>query len=100
MRVTVESTALATVAYDEARASLQLECCSWAVYLYCGVPPALHPALLAVPAQGGYCNRTRGGRDLYRPIWDCNTVAPRAAVAARCAQSGERHGTHPGRVAG
>jgi hypothetical protein len=84
MRVTtVESTALATVAYDQARALLQLEFRSWVVYLYGGVPAAGHPALLNVPAQGGYFNRTIGGR---YPILDCNTMPPRAAVAAGWAQ--------------
>jgi Insertion element 4 transposase N-terminal/KTSC domain len=83
MRVTVEPTALATVADDEARESRQLEFGSWAVYLYCGVPPAVPQALLEVPAQGGYFNRTIGGRYLYHPISDCNTVAPHAAVPAR-----------------
>jgi hypothetical protein len=80
MRVTEESTALATVAYDEARELLQLEFCSWVVYLYCGVPAAGHPALLEVPSQGGYFNRTMGGR---YPILDCNIMPPGAAVPAR-----------------
>jgi hypothetical protein len=81
MRVTVESTALATVAYDEARESLQLEFCSWAVYLYCGVP-AVPPAFLDVPSQGRYFNRTMRGQYPYRPIADFNPVPPRAAGPA------------------
>ena len=40
---TVESTTLATVAFDEARELLRLEFCSRAVYLYFGVPAAVHP---------------------------------------------------------
>jgi hypothetical protein len=53
MRVTEESTALATVAYDDARELLQLEFCSWVVYLYCGVPAAVHPALVVSSSPSG-----------------------------------------------
>src|SRR5262249_4791611 len=68
--VTVESTALAMVVYDEARELLQLEFCSWAVGLYFEVAAAVHQALLDLPSK------------------------------TRCRQSGEPHGTHPGAVAG
>src|ERR1039457_3294368 len=46
---TVESTSLATVAYDDARKLLQLEFCSRAIYQYFGVPAAVHAALLRAP---------------------------------------------------
>jgi len=53
MRVaTVESSTLVTVAYDETRSLLQLEFCSRAIYLYFGVPPAVHQALLDAPSKG------------------------------------------------
>jgi hypothetical protein len=69
MRVaTVESTTLATVAYDEARELLQLEFCSRAVYLYFGVPAAVHQALLDAPSKGRYFNRAIRGRFPYRPV--------------------------------
>jgi hypothetical protein len=46
MRVaTVDSTTLATVAYDETQELLRLEFCSRAVYLYFGVPATVHQAL-------------------------------------------------------
>jgi hypothetical protein len=48
----VESTTLATVAYDEARELLQPEFRSRAVYQYFGVPPAVHQALLDAPSKG------------------------------------------------
>ena len=86
MRVTtVESTTLATVAYDEARELLQLEFCSRAVYLYFGVPAAVHQALLGAPSKGKYFNQAIRGRFLYRPILDSGSV-PRAEaeMAARC----------------
>lgn len=67
MRVaTVGSTTLATVAYDEARERLQLEFCSRAVYLFLGVPPAVHEALLNAPSKGRYFNQTIRGRYPYR----------------------------------
>ena len=63
---TVGSTTLATVAYDEARERLQLEFCSRAVYLFFGVPPAVHEALLNAPSKGRYFNQTIRGRYPYR----------------------------------
>ena len=58
MNVTaVESSTLATVAYDGARELLQLEFRSRAIYLYLGVPAAVHEALLRAPFKGGYFNR-------------------------------------------
>src|ERR1017187_9178422 len=52
MNVTiVESTSLATVAYDDARKLLQLEFCSRAIYQYFGVPAAVHAALLRAPPR-------------------------------------------------
>lgn len=69
MRVaTVESSTLATVAYDEARGLLQLEFCSHAVYQYFGVPSAVHQALLSAPSKGRYFNHAIRGRFPYRLI--------------------------------
>ena len=54
MRVTsVESTALATVGYDEALELLQVEFRGRAIYRYFGVPAAVHQALLGAPSKGG-----------------------------------------------
>jgi hypothetical protein len=87
MRVaTVESTTLATVAYDEARELLQLEFCSRAVYLYFGVPVAIHQALLDAPSKGRYFNQSIRGRFPYRPIPDFSIVPRHADVATRCDQ--------------
>ena len=67
MRVAnVGSATLATVAYDEGRERLQLEFCSRAVYLFFGVPPAVHEALLNAPSKGRYFNQTIRGRYPYR----------------------------------
>jgi hypothetical protein len=66
MNVTpVESTTLATVAYDDAQALLQLEFRSLAIYQYFGVPPAVHAALLRAPSKGSYFNRVIRGRLPY-----------------------------------
>ena len=82
--VTVESTTLATVGYDETRKLLQLEFCSRAVYVYFGVPATVHQALLAAPSKGRYFNRTIRGRFTYRPALDFHTVWRSAEIPARC----------------
>ena len=86
MRVaTVESTTLATIAYDEARWLLQLEFCSRAVYQYFGVSRAVHQALLDATSKGSYFNRSIRGRFPYRPISACELV-PRSEAPAGCDQ--------------
>ena len=62
---TVESTTLATVAYDKARGLLQLEFRSRAIYQYFGVAAAVHEALLCAPSKGSYFNRFIRGRFPY-----------------------------------
>jgi hypothetical protein len=79
MNVTaVESTTLATVAYDEARELLRLEFRSQAIYQYFGVPSAVHQALLGAPSKGRYFNRTIRGRFPYRLVRSLEAV-PRDA---------------------
>jgi hypothetical protein len=66
MHVTaVESTTLATVAYDKARGLLQLEFRSRAIYQYFGVAAAVHEALLGAPSKGSYFNQFIRGRFPY-----------------------------------
>ena len=66
MHVTaVESTTLATVAYDKARGRLQLEFRSRAIYQYFGVAATMHEALLGAPSKGSYFNRFIRGRFPY-----------------------------------
>jgi len=85
MRVaTVESSTLATVAYDEARELLQLEFCSRAVYQYFGVPAVVHQALLDAPSKGRYFNHAIRGRFPYRLISNLEAVPPAAEVPAGC----------------
>ena len=83
MRVaTVESTTLATVAYDESRKLLQLEFCSQAAYLYFGVPSAVHQALLGAPSKGKYFNQTIRGRFPYRLVRSLEAVPRDAEMPA------------------
>ncbi len=86
MRIaTVESTTLATVAYDEARELLQLEFYSRAVYLYFGVPAAVHQALLGAPSKGRFFNQTIRGRFRYCRVPDFDAVPLHAeAVGCHC----------------
>ena len=86
MRVaTVESTTLATVAYDETCELLELEFCSRAVYQYFGVPAMIHEALLSAPSKGRFFNDVIRGRFAYRLIPVFDAVPPDAEVPTGCA---------------
>lgn len=75
MRVaSVESSTLATVAYDEARQLLQLEFCSRAVYQYFSVPWAVHQALITAPSKGRYFNQAIRGHFRYRLLGNCDAL--------------------------
>ena len=81
MHVTaVESTMLATVAYDEARELLQLVFRGRGIYRYFGVPAAVHQALLGAPSKGSYFNQAIRGRFPFCPISEWNAGAPDAAT--------------------
>jgi len=80
----VESTTLATVAYDDAQELLQLEFCSRAVYQYYGVPAPVHEALLRAASKGSYFNRAIRGRFPYRLVSNFNADMPDAVLPAEC----------------
>ena len=82
--VTVESNTLARVAYDEAQELLQVEFCSRAVYLYFGVPGAVHQALLGAPSKGRYFNQTIRGRFPYCLISNFDALPADAEIPAGC----------------
>ncbi len=65
---TVESSALASIAYDGTRELLQVEFSSRALYQYFGVPATVHEALLRAPSKGSYFNRAVRGKFPYRLI--------------------------------
>jgi lysyl-tRNA synthetase class 2 len=79
MNVTaVQSSTLASIAYDSTRELLQLEFNSRAVYQYWGVPVSVHEALLRAPSKGSYFNQTIRGRFPYSRISHAaQTVAER-----------------------
>lgn len=64
----VESSTLATVAYDDTGQVLRLEFRSRAVYGYFGVPPNVHRDLMAAASKGSYFNRNIRGRFPYRRL--------------------------------
>jgi hypothetical protein len=75
--ITVESTTLSTIAYDDARNRLQLEFCSGAIYPYFDVPAAVHADLLRATSKGTYFHRMIRGRFAY-------TRATKTQTGARC----------------
>jgi len=87
MNVTaVESTTLATVAYDDARELLQLEFRSRAIYQYFGVPAAVHAALLHAPSKGSYFNRVIRGRFPYSLAFHVQAGGPHEALWSECSR--------------
>jgi hypothetical protein len=66
--IAVESSTLATIAYDRTRELLQLEFHSRTFYQYFGVPPTAHEALLRAPSKGTYFNQAIRGKFPYRRI--------------------------------
>jgi KTSC domain len=83
MNVTaVESSTLATIAYDRTRELLQLEFNSHALYQYFGVPATVHEALLRAPSKGSYFNQAIRGKFPYRRISNCPAEAPEQDIAA------------------
>jgi hypothetical protein len=87
MNVTaVESTTLASVAYDDARELLQLEFRSRAIYQYFGVAPAVHAALMHAPSKGSYFNRVIRGRFPYALASNAQAGASDAALRSECSR--------------
>lgn len=56
-RVAVQSTNLASVGYDPATATLEIEFRSGGVYQYNGVPKEVHAGLLNATSKGSYFHR-------------------------------------------
>jgi hypothetical protein len=81
MRVTaVDSTALASIGYDEARELLQLEFCARVIYHYFGVPAAVNQALLDTPSKGSYFSQTIRGRFSFCLLSDRQADPPDGAM--------------------
>jgi hypothetical protein len=83
MNVTaVESSTLATIAYDRTRELLQLEFNSRAIYQYFDVPSTVHEALLRAPSKGSYFNQAIRGKFRYSRIDDCQAAVPKQDIPA------------------
>ena len=83
MNVTaVESSTLATIAYDRTRALLQLEFNSRALYQYLGVPAAVHEALLRASSKGSYFNQAIRGKFPCSRIFNGQAGPPEQDIAA------------------
>ena len=78
---TVESSTLATIAYDRGRELLQLEFNSRALYQYFGVPATMHEALLCAPSKGSYFNRAIRGKFRYIRISNDRAGSPERGIA-------------------
>ncbi len=63
--MSVESTTMVAIGYDETREILQLEFCSHSVYRYFGVPVSVYEALVAASSKGKYFNGTIRGHFPY-----------------------------------
>ena len=72
----MESTTLATIAYDGAGQLLQLEFRSGAVYQYFGVPATVHQELWRANSKGRHFNRAIRGSYPYRLVRNGNAEAP------------------------
>jgi hypothetical protein len=69
MKLTVlESSSLATVAYDAKRELLQIEFRDRTIYRYRHVPADVHAALLRAPSKGSYFNRVIRGQFVFTQI--------------------------------
>jgi KTSC domain len=65
--VPVDSSSLATVAYDPVPATLRIEFRDGTVYHYFRVPTEVHQALLHASSKGRYFNLAIRGRFSYAP---------------------------------
>ena len=79
----VDSSTLATIAYDRTREMLQLEFSSHTIYQYFDVPAAVHEALLYAPSKGSYFNRAIRGKFPYTRISHGQTELSERRLAGR-----------------
>jgi lysyl-tRNA synthetase, class II len=61
----VDSTVLASVAYDAPTQRLWLEFRSHTLYCYFDVPPSVYQDLMVAPSKGVFFNRNIQGRFVY-----------------------------------
>jgi hypothetical protein len=68
-RLSVESSAIASVGYDPRTRTLEVEFAGGGVYRYLGVPPREHETLMRADSLGAYVNRR------IKPRYRCLRVA-------------------------
>ena len=79
--LTVQSSLLAGVAYDNGQAILQLEFRSGSVYRYFQVPCQTYQALLQANSKGAYFNRHIRGIFHYAPLYAGHSTGRCSATA-------------------
>jgi len=62
---------IATVGYDVASQTLEVEFSSGGIYSYASVPPDVHDKLIHAESQGGYFAR------FVRPCFECTHLNPK-----------------------
>ena len=67
-RIPIDSTSLASVGYDRASRTLEVEFQGGRVYRYFGVPPGRYRALLAAESAGRFLNTEIKGVYSYAPV--------------------------------
>lgn len=67
-RVSVESSNIASIGYDEATSTLEVEFLNGSVYRYSGVPPARHRGLMDADSHGKYLNANIKGTYRYTRV--------------------------------
>lgn len=68
-RLSVESSAIATVGYDARSRTLEVEYAGGGIYRYFGVPQRAYELLLRADSHGAYVNRR------IKPYYRCRRVA-------------------------
>lgn len=66
--IAVDSTSLATIAYDADRRILEIGFRDQSVYHYLSVPFEVHEALVSASSKGSYFNRQIRGRYAHRQV--------------------------------
>lgn len=67
-RESVESSNIASIGYDEASRTLEVEFLNGSVYEYSGVPPEEHRGLMDAGSHGKYLNANIKGRYSYTKV--------------------------------
>ena len=67
-RTRVSSSNIASIGYDAASQTLEVQFHNGSVYQYIDVPTSVHQALMAATSHGSYLNQYVQGRFRYRQV--------------------------------